>query len=549
MLLMGAGLATLPMATIHAQTKKTNKSAVVRGKKKTTTPKAKAKTTQSATSKSAKTASPVSGGIFEGSLLYRSEEYHSAIVRKFSYGRAYNGARTTIVTVKGKAVHILDEPMHLHTIVNMDNNTVYMYSDLTKSGFKGTTKDLEAFINVYDPDYQIGDQKKVSTLSLTNEKATLDNQKCSIYRGDVTIGDINRLDVEMWLWDKYKVTKAYNYLLFGIPVPGIVRKGIYSQIGSVPLLGKMKSMVAMELVAYSAYRVNASDMLPPSSVTIETYKDNKQLTRLYKDNRKQLKKLKLSPESKSKKETMRNIRDRWDFADDWLRKPVSTENNAIAWRTLGNSLLEIANTFSSNGKDQPSALPTARDDGGDNMAYNDDYDDADDSKTKTRKNKEKSEETKKKIKQGEFAARSMKSSSRTYGSYVNTIIGLKTQTIMRGRSFDEKKKEVKNCQDYMKQIRERYEAGSGQKLPGANEQLERWNPSPSDLMEKCNACGGDGKCSDCEHKGNRKCRYCGGKINVSKTKEWETCVNCHNGKCRTCDGTGKCQKCEGRGDF
>ena len=39
-----------------------------------------------------------------------------------------------------------------------------------------------------------------------------------------------------------------------------------------------------------------------------------------------LKKLKLLPKSKSKKETVRNIEEKWDFADDWLKKEVAKFN-------------------------------------------------------------------------------------------------------------------------------------------------------------------------------------------------------------------------------
>jgi hypothetical protein len=501
-------------------------------------------------------AAPANGGMFEGSLLYRSEEYHSNIVRRFSYGRAYNGSRTTIVTVKGKAIHILDETMHLHTIVNLEDNTVYLYSDLTNTGLKGNTKDFEGFINTYDPNYQIGDQQKVSTLRMTNEKATFDNQKFGVYKGDVTIDEENRLDVEMWIWDKYKVSNAYNYLLFGIPCPGIVRKGIYSQVGSVPLLGKMKSMVAMELVAYSKYSVKTSEMLPPKSVSIENYTDVRQLARMYKDNRKQLKKHKLNPESKSKKESMRNISERWDFADEWLKKPVSTANNAVAWQTLGNSFLEIANTLAAtNAQQAPDYSPNA-------VSFDDSmsgYDDEDDSKVdskakreKAQKARERQKENKKKMKQEGFAVRNMRSSSNNYNSYVDMINRIKYGYDYRGESFETKKRHVKDYQEQMKQIRERYEKGSGSKMPGSNEQLERWNPSRSDLMEKCSGCGGDGKCGSCSRRGNGRCSSCDGTGDISKTNKPVGCPNCQypgNGKCKSCDGSGKCQKCNGKGEF
>lgn len=552
---------------VNEQTRKIGQSSQ-QSKKQSAAKRIKAKQANSPTKTTKAAPAESSGGMFEGSLLYRSDEYHNNLVRRFSYGRAYNGPRTTIVTVKGTAVHILDEPMHLHTIVNLSDNVVYLYSDLTKQGLKGSTKDLEGFINIYDPEYQIDGQKKVSTLNMTSEKAVLDNKKYGIFKGEVTIGDENRLDVEMWLWDKFKISKAYNYMFFGIPVPGIVRKGIYSQIGSVPLLGKMKSVVAMELVAYSRCNVKTSEMLPPSYISIENYTDVKQLTQMYKENRKQLKKLKLNPESKSKKETMRNIRDRWDFADEWLKKPVSTANNDIAWQTINNSLLELANAFAgTEGKqatDYHQGDIQLDNDISDSEYIDKDMSDAeyigndisdseytDDDKLDPQAKRER-EERNQERKQREFAARHERVSTRTYSSYADKISNIRTQRSMRGESFERKKRDVKSYQEKMKQIRERYESGAGKKLPGANEQLERWSPSRSDLMEKCSACGGDGKCGNCSRRGNGKCSSCGGTGNVGRSKDHLSCPNCQhpgNGKCASCDGRGKCHKCNGKGEF
>lgn len=336
--LIGNGL-DITFSSAVAQTKKKKKTAVQQKKKKSPTTVTPAKTTQ----------------FFEGALLYRNEEYHSGMEKRFSYGRAYNGERTVSVIVKGQTVHITDETLHLHTIVNPVDDISYMFSDLTKKGIKGTIKQLEPYIGMLSPDYIIPKSESesepepiTSTLAMSNEKASYDGQKYGVYKGEIMRGDNNRLSVEMWIWDKYKITKSFDYTFLGLPVPGIVRKGIYSQIISVPLLGKMKNMIALELVAYSTQKVKPSEMLPPSDCQIEDFKDYKSVVNLYKDNRSQLKKLKLLPKSKSKKETVRNIEEKWDFADDWLKKEVSTENNTRAWKTLGDYALRAANAFSGN---------------------------------------------------------------------------------------------------------------------------------------------------------------------------------------------------------
>ena len=160
--LIGNGF-DITFSSAVAQTKKKKKTAVQQKKKKSPTTVTPAKTTQ----------------FFEGALLYRNEEYHSAVGRRFSYGRAYNGERTVSVIVKGQTVHITDETLHLHTIVNPVEDIIYMFSDLTKKGIKGTFKQLESHIKVLSPDYNPPKPGKesepepiTSTLAMSNEKAS-----------------------------------------------------------------------------------------------------------------------------------------------------------------------------------------------------------------------------------------------------------------------------------------------------------------------------------------------------------------------------------------
>ncbi len=301
--------------------------------------------------------------LFEGALLYRNEEYHSAAEKKFSYGAAFNGERTISVIVKGQAIHINDETLHLHTIVNPSDDIVYLFSDLTRKGVKGSLKQMEQYVRMLSPDYNVpglDPQPITSTLLLSKEKAIYDGESHGVYKGEIMRGDNNRLSAEMWIWDRYKITKNFDYMFYGIPVPGIVRRGVYSQIISVPLIGKMKSVTALELVAYSNYKVKPSEMLPSADYQFEVLSDNKAVSRLYKENRSHLKKLKLMPKSKSKRKTIRNIREKWDFVDDWLRKKVSTENNTIAWKTIGNSILDLTNALSGDRQNGESDIDAVR---------------------------------------------------------------------------------------------------------------------------------------------------------------------------------------------
>src|SRR5574344_1425733 len=53
---------------------------------------------------------------FEGEIVYRNFENHSATVRKLSGGVASNGARSVKVIIRGENMHLYDESMHIHTL-------------------------------------------------------------------------------------------------------------------------------------------------------------------------------------------------------------------------------------------------------------------------------------------------------------------------------------------------------------------------------------------------------------------------------------------------
>lgn len=264
--------------------------------------------------------------------------------------------------------------------------------------------------------------------------------------------------------------------------------------------------------------------------------------------------LKLNPNDETTKKNLKNTKrdirnERWNT----IANVLGAISEGLA-KIESNQTDQITNYPSGSITDQTSLAYQSMDIGSIDTSGND-YDDKNDPKTKRendKKNRERKAETDKKIKQSRYASISERPLSRSYENYVDLINKIKSQTTYRGFSFDEKKREVKNCQDHMIEIRERFERNSGKKLPGANEQLERWNPSRSDLMERCSACYGDGKCNNCYRKGNGRCSSCGGTGNISRTKERLSCPNCRfpgNGDCKTCDGSGKCQHCNGKGEF
>ena len=151
----------------------------------------------------------------------------------------------------------------------------------------------------------------------------------------------------MWYTERFKVPTCYKFVFAGLPVPGIVRKGVYSQNGSAGILGNMKSMVATELIALSRYSVSAAEMRPPEACRIEPF-NNDRLNSLFKENTKQLKKQKLYPQIKKKSETRYELQQRWDFASEWLDKdfPEGREYQRVMWNKIGDSLFDLASVVS-----------------------------------------------------------------------------------------------------------------------------------------------------------------------------------------------------------
>ena len=331
-------LAPNPHSAASAQSKKKRPAATVKGgttagKGKTTAAKGKASQKQKAAAPKTTT--------FEGALLYRSYEYHSGVVRKFSNGHAYNGERTTLVKMSGQDVHIVDEAMHLHTVIVSAEGRVYLYSDVLPWGLQGDKKFLQQFLGAYDPSYNLPDMPKTSTMRTTGEEVTYKGDRCRVYSGQLKMGDAGETDVELWYSPRLKTNANHKYFVWGIPVDGVIRKGIINNSGSVPLLGKLKSTIALELMALTQYKVSASEMRPPSSIRMKIA-DAKLLNNFYDENTKALKKAKLYPKKLSGKDAKLQLRQQWDFADEWLAKEFKPQTEQITWAKVGQMLFDTA---------------------------------------------------------------------------------------------------------------------------------------------------------------------------------------------------------------
>lgn len=312
----------------------------------------------SSSKKSSTNSKTASKRVFEGVLMYRNYEYHSSVVRKFSYGSAYNGERSVKVLIKGNKIHITDESLHLHTIILPDAGVGYIYSDVAKEGIKANLSFLDDYLRTLDPNYSTKhlQEKKTSTLSTTQQTVEWRGDRCKVYKGYLMRSEDAKTDVEMWYSEKFRVPACYGYVFSGLNPGGIIRKGVYNNSGKIPLLGNIKSLVSTELVALTCRQVAPSEMMPPPDVVITEATENKQLTALYKKNRAQLKKKKLTPKPLHTKEVKYNLNSQWDFAEEWINYYYDSGRKDDSWQKIGDALFDLASFISSAGtKEQPAS--------------------------------------------------------------------------------------------------------------------------------------------------------------------------------------------------
>ena len=284
---------------------------------------------------------------FEGELIYRSYEYNNALIRKLSMGNSYNGARTTRILLKDQAAHIVDEGLHLHTIIDRNTHQVWVYSDVTRTGLRSDDTFLTSYLSANDPAVDTG-TAKTSTLTTAEAPVEYKGAAYRVYKGSLAFEDFAETDIEMWYSETMPCNQAYRYFLSGLPVPGIIRRGIMNYSGRLPLLGAAKTTTAIELVAYSEHPVGESLMRPPSDIRTEELTKPGQLVKFYKENVQELKKQQLYPETMKVKEVSYLLRDQWDFADQWVEKRIEPGAETLTWAKVADEAAKLTGELADN---------------------------------------------------------------------------------------------------------------------------------------------------------------------------------------------------------
>lgn len=263
---------------------------------------------------------PVSGMAqksFEGELHYRSMENHDNNIIKYSSGMAYNGARNTTYIIKGNKTLHRDECTHMSLLLDPDNNTVILYSDLIKEGMQFNYESYAAsYLGSFTkkgPSYM---GLKV-TPTLYRFEPTGKNIDFMNYSTEYIKGRIENktasTSFDIYRTLSFNMPKTmYAAQMYGIEVDGLIVKIVWEQINIAPGLGELKSYVCTELKGIVERPVNDSELTIPKDIKINKSKSPFKVVGLYKNNAKYLEKHNMYP-TQINKDVIYRIDETWDF--------------------------------------------------------------------------------------------------------------------------------------------------------------------------------------------------------------------------------------------
>lgn len=323
------------------------------------------KSSQKIQTKQAKKSSPQKNKLFEGVLLYNSDEFHNTAVRKMSNGTAYIGNRLTKVIIKNANMHISDESTHLHTIIRMEEGNVYIFSDLTNEGVVMPLKSYSIFCHSLDLEYNGNDKTRISKSGEINEVAPfiqLDDQN-KFYEATIKTNDSGLVKSVFIVDQNISMPPIYRWWFFGYNPQGLISKYLISNTSALPMfMGQAKSLISGQLVEMENRKVDDKEVIPPSHIYFKKDEDNN-LWGLQRKNNKALKQRKLTPKTIKEKEMRAKINNEWGFAEVWLDTDVKSssvnELSLSAITEISNSFLNITeNITNSNANESEDTLIT-----------------------------------------------------------------------------------------------------------------------------------------------------------------------------------------------
>lgn len=256
---------------------------------------------------------------FEGELNYRNFENHNNAARKLSDGISYNGARNVKILIKGNKMHIIDESLHMHTLLLPDEDYAIIYSDLLKRGIRGTYRSYAmTFPNKKDSSsFSLIERNEI--VKKLDVKKNIIGYDCIGYKTTIKAGEKGKEsnfagENEIWLTTKYALPTEYYYYLNNIDINGIVLKSTTRSTGKVPFIGNISSFVASEIKSIIPRYVEDSLMQVPVGYEWTDTDSLSKMVELYKDTKKYLKKHKMYPgDADADSEVIYKIEDEWDY--------------------------------------------------------------------------------------------------------------------------------------------------------------------------------------------------------------------------------------------
>lgn len=270
---------------------------------------------------------------FEGILLYSGYVSMSNLMKWLSFGQGYNGEYLSEVTIKGNKLHIRNKSMHQHLIID-ENGNFTLYCDVSKKGLRGNKNMLDQYYGGIEYTNKDNEDFKVSR-NVLGKPVEYNGDICKVEQGKMTDSNGFESEFEYWYAKDFILPENYKYVFPGFRSPGLMKKGIQHSSSKLPLVGSVNSVAAFELVASTEYPVSDSEFQIPADIEIEEFTKNSQMIKFLRGNSKALKKQKLYPKTKKAKDVKLAITEKWDFAEDWMKKDSGFE----AWLNTGESLL------------------------------------------------------------------------------------------------------------------------------------------------------------------------------------------------------------------
>lgn len=283
---------------------------------------------------------------FEGELYYASFQSMNNLMKNLMFGQGYNGERDFKVLIKNDLIHINNETMHQHVIIDKNNNC-WIYDDITKKGLRGDTALLK-FIGMPSLEGTYNGFKISSKISLKPEKTKYNGVTDNVYEGMLTTHESNNTYFEFWSIDQFLAVPNIKYLVHGFFDRGIIHKGFYSSIAKVPLFGDAKIAFSIELTAFKERPIDFTEINAPADISFDLFRDNSQYTKFLKENTKALKKAKLYPKKMKSKEVVTLMNKEWGFAKNWINRRSEYQDTTLTWKKVINTASDLTNSIANN---------------------------------------------------------------------------------------------------------------------------------------------------------------------------------------------------------